>query len=235
MNDKPHELAPSTYWIKAWEQAMLSNTRTASDEEEEQYWQEHASVYDERNPLAPYTQVIMEQVVADLKPSDHLLEVGPGTGGFTQLLVPYVASITLVEPSAAMYKEFCLSWASMSYPLPKAIGLKWEEAPPLQTDILFSANAVYRIRDMKACLIQMNHTATRHVFLVQSIGRPFAGPLQVELDGAATERERAAAISDILTELGIKHQYRTFPIQRKNGAVHDVALIHWEPQAVSTD
>ncbi|WP_282942586.1 methyltransferase domain-containing protein [Paenibacillus sp. RC67] len=191
------------------------------------YWVENAPAYDDRNPLAPYTQPLMNQIYVHLKPDDRLLEIGPGTGGFTQLLAPHAAEITLIEPSAAMYKELCGNWANAGTPLPTAIITKWEEAPKLEADIVFGANAFYRIRDMKSSLMKMHETARRHVFLVQSIGRPFAGPLRVTENELSVEKERADVLSDILHELNIPHQYERFPTQRKNGMIHDVALIHW--------
>ncbi|GAA4851402.1 hypothetical protein GCM10023310_32660 [Paenibacillus vulneris] len=214
---------PSEYWIQAWEQAAAKDCRVGIDAEEESYWVENAPAYDERNPLAPYTEPIMNTIYEYLAPDDHLLEIGPGTGGFTQLLAPNVGEITLIEPSKAMYKELCSSWPTRIGSFPKAIISKWEEAPEHKADIVFGANAFYRIRDMKASLLKMHETACRHVFLIQSIGRPFAGPLQVK----ETEKERADALSDILHELNISHSYERFPIKRKNGMIHDVALIHW--------
>ncbi|MCS7460060.1 hypothetical protein N0M98_07895 [Paenibacillus doosanensis] len=224
---KIFSLMPSEYWIQAWEQAAEEDSRVAVDAEEEKYWSTYASAYDSRNPLAPYAQALMNTVYSLISPSDHLLEIGPGTGGFTQLLAPYVDEITLIEPSQAMYTELCGSWPSEDGPIPKAIITKWEDAPELKTDIVFGANAFYRIRDMKASLLKINETARRHVFLIQSVGRPFAGPLRVKKDEHVTERERAEVLSEILHELNIAHTYATFPTQRKNGMIHDIALIHW--------
>ncbi|MEI7026575.1 class I SAM-dependent methyltransferase [Paenibacillus sp. y28] len=223
-------LTASEFWIQAWEQAGVRDARTGSDAEEENYWQENASFYDERNPLAPYTGELMQQMISKLDPADRLLEMGPGTGGFTVLLAPHVKTITLVEPSAAMFQEFRHNWSATGYPLPAHIHSKWETAEPPQADVLFSANAVYRIRDMKESLLKMNGAAKRHIFLVQSMERPFAGPLSVTTEGVTTERERAVVMSDILHELGIAHEFRTFPVTRKNGMTHPVALIHWCPQ-----
>lgn len=220
-------LTPSEYWIQAWEQAAAEDARVGLDAEEEKFWILNAPAYDERNPLAPYTQALMNTVYGMLSPEDHLLEIGPGTGGFTQLLAPYVHEITLIEPSQAMYKELCGSWPVGDRPLPEAIITKWEEAPELKADIVFGANAFYRIRDMKASLLRMNETARRHVFLIQSVGRPFAGPLRVKENGQVTERERSEVLSGLLHELNIVHTYVTFPTRRKNGMIHDVALIYW--------
>ncbi len=223
-------LSPSELWIKAWDQAAKRNERTESDEEEERYWAEHASKYDERNPLAPYTSELMENVYRKLHPSDQLVEIGAGTGGFTKLLANHVERIAVVEPSAAMYEVFCRSWPVELAPLPERMAMKWEEAPDIQFDVVFGANAFYRIRDMKDSLLRMNACAKRHVFLVQSVGRPYAGPLEVTQEGNRIEQERADAIADILGELGIPHTCTRYPVQRRDGTTHDVALIEWRPK-----
>ncbi|WP_289136751.1 class I SAM-dependent methyltransferase [uncultured Brevibacillus sp.] len=229
MSDRPKSMSASAFWIAAWERAMQTDLRVSDDTEEEKFWEEYAPLYDERNPLAPYAEALMDAVYSQLAPDDHILEVGPGTGGFTQLLAPYVGKITLVEPSASMYREFHTSWQKTGYLLPEVLAEKWEEVEGIHADVLFSANAVYRIRDMRAALLKMNQTAKRHVFLIQSIGRPFAGPLSLTCSDHLYEQERAVVIAEILDELAIQHTYRIFPVERKNGMRHEVALIHWEP------
>lgn len=229
MSDRPKSMSASAFWIAAWERAMQTDLRVSDDTEEEKFWEEYAPMYDESNPLAPYTEALMDAVYSHLAPDDHLLEVGPGTGGFTQLLAPKVGKITLVEPSASMYKAFYASWQKTGYMLPAVLAEKWEDVEGIHADVLFCANAVYRIRDMRAALLKMNQITKRHVFLIQSIGRPFAGPLTLSWNDQLYERERAIAISEILDELAIQHSYRTFPVERKNGMTHEVALIHWKP------
>ncbi|WP_028551612.1 class I SAM-dependent methyltransferase [Paenibacillus sp. UNC451MF] len=219
--------SPTEFWIQAWEQAAAEDLRVGSDTEEEKYWVENAAAYDDRNPLAQYTEPIMNRIYEHLNPNDHLLEIGPGTGGFTQLLAPHVGEIALIEPSAAMYKELCANWINVRTSLPTAILTKWEESPKVEADIVFGANAFYRIKDMKSSLMKMHETARRHVFLIQSIGRPFAGPLRVTENDRSIEKERADVLSGILHEMNITHQYEKFPTPRKNGMIHDVALIHW--------
>lgn len=221
-------LCPSELWEAAWEYASRTNPRTADDGEEERFWQEYAPHYDERSPLAALAGELMEDVCSLLDKKDRLLEVGAGTGAFTKRLAPRVGHVTIVEPSRSMYAQLLASWPQ-AMPLPEAILARWEDAPvhPGQADVLFSANAVYRIRDMKRCLQRMDMAAARRVILVQSVGRPYANPLALDADGQSMEKERADAISDILHELGIPHVYKAFPVKRKEGVVHDVALIHW--------
>ena len=88
-------------------------------------------------------------------------------------------------------------------------------------------NAVYRIQDMAACLRRMDETARRHIILVQTIGLPYAPPLKVFMDDGFVERERAYAMADILSELGVAFRFRTYKIDRGFGPINQVALIDW--------
>ena len=231
---KQNELAltPSDFWVEAWEQARFHYDRTADDQEEEEYWRVHAPEYDDKNPLAPYADEIMEEVYQIVRETNTLLEIGAGTGGFTTLLAPKVKEITVVEPSQAMVHELQKNWQKqLEQPLPIVVRSKWEDAPELEVDIVFGVNAFYRIRDMKACLQKMHRSARRHVILIQSIGRPFANPLEVKIKNETHTIERAVVIANILNELHINHEFKTFSVPRKNGLTHDVALIHWSMDA----
>lgn len=221
-------LLPSECWTLSWEQSGETNVRTTDDVVEEQFWQENAAGFDEKHPLAPLAGEIMQEIYPHLRGEDHLIEIGSGTGGFTQLLAPYVQAVTVIEPSAAMMRVFRSKWAETpSRSLPIMIQAKWENVPEAEADVLFSANAFYRIRDMKEALAKMHRTAKRHVFLIQSVGRPNTKPLQVSLNGETFEWERATALSNILFVMGILHRYRSFQVKRRNGTIHEVALIDW--------
>lgn len=217
----------SEMWIADWEACELTS-RTRRDEQEEKYWKSHAPMYDVRNPLAPFAIPILEQVTSYLNSSDHLLEIGAGTGGFTRLLAPYVQRVTAVEPSEAMRIQLQNSWQEEHNISLDVLACKWEETRDVSCDVIFAANAFYRMRDMKECIIRMNETARKGVFLVQSIGRPYASPIIVKRRESMEQIERAYLLSHILGEIGIVHTFASYPIVRKDGGKHEVALISWK-------
>ncbi|MFE4200366.1 class I SAM-dependent methyltransferase [Aneurinibacillus aneurinilyticus] len=216
----------SAMWIANWEACEL-NSRTKQDEKEEAYWQSHAPMYDVRNPLAPFAIPIIEQITYHLHSTDHLLEIGAGTGGFTRLLAPYVQRITVIEPSEAMRIQLQNNWQEEHSASLDVLACKWEEAGNISCDVIFAANAFYRMRDMKECIIRMNETACKSVFLIQSIGKPYASPIIVKRGASTEQMERAHLISHILDEIGIVHEFISYPIVRKDGGKHEVALISW--------
>ncbi len=221
---KMKNLTAAMFWEKAWEYAGQEDDRTFSDQKEETFWKKYSPTYDETNPLAPYTDELIATILRFVQQQDTFLEIGPGTGGFTKLLAPHVNGCTIVEPSKAMLEQFRKNWDG---DFPRVIQKKWEEAEACEADIIFGANAFYRMKDMRTALLKMNECARRFVFIVQSIGRPFAGPLQAMIDDEFVEVERAIAITNILQELEIKHVYETYQVTRKCGRTHDVALIYW--------
>src|SRR5690606_34271288 len=97
----------------------------------------------------------------------------------------------------AMRAEFARRWQEAGpagIAEPDLIAATWETATPPPAEVLFSANAVYRVRDMKAALLKMHRAARRRVILVQTLDPKGAGPLVVEVGDRRIERPRAYAI-----------------------------------------
>lgn len=161
-----------------------------------------------------------------MKPCSDLLEIGAGPGAFTRRLASGFAKICIVEPSAAMRAEFQKLWDGPD--IVEQIALKWEDAPDMRADFVFSANAFYRMRVIRAALKKMNAAARYRVALVQTVGHPHATPLIVDRNGEALERERADALCDVLAELGIPHRRRDYDVLRATGPSR-LALIDWAP------
>lgn len=227
---KPHDrlgMSPASFWTLAHEQSTQTNPRQANDTAEEAFWVGYAPDYDTHSPLAYYADTLIADVVPLLRPADHLLEIGPGSGAFTRRLAGHVAHVTGVEPSAAMRETLIRQWPAESGPLPTLIADKWEVAAAPVADVVFAANALYRIADIGAALAKMMALALRRVVLVQTIARPFAGPLVVSRDGNALERERADALCDVLDAAAIPYRRRDYMIMRGEGQPCAVALIDW--------
>lgn len=217
-------LSASGFWRLAYCQSGTRMARQTDDAAEGAFWREFAPSYDEKSPLA----ACATELIADLKqliPTRcHLLEIGAGPGAFTRKLAEHVSRLSIVEPSSAMRAEFEQLWDSQL--LPEIHPCKWEDAEVGQADVVFGANAFYRLPDISSALLKMNATAMQRVALVQTVGRPHAGPLQVEHDGMVHERERADAICDVLAELDIPASRIDYDITRPDGPSR-ASLIHW--------
>lgn len=227
MSDEYFQTA-SQFWLDAWHYSASKLDRTASDDAEEAFWEAFAPGYDAKSPLAALADALIADVVDMLEPSDDVLEIGPGTGAFTKRLYPHIASWTGIEPSAAMRREFVRLWPAKLGSVPELLPSKWEDSPASSADVVFTVNAVYRVSDMRKCLVRLNETAKRRVIMVQTVGRPHANPLQVKIGDTIVERERAHAISDILSEMKIDHHFRIYEVMRDNRPC-PVALIDWCP------
>ena len=230
MSDGYSETA-SQFWLDAWHYSASKLDRTAGDADEEAFWEDFAPVYDIKSPLAALAGELIAEVVDMFEPGDDVLEIGPGTGAFTKRLYPHVSSWTGVEPSAAMRREFARLWPAELGDIPDLLPSRWEDCTVSAADVVFTANAVYRIRDMRTCLKRLNDTARRRVIMVQTIGRPHANPLEVKIGDTIIERERAHVISDILSELKIEHRFRVHQVMRNNIPC-SVGLIDWHPTVV---
>lgn len=218
--------AASAFWREAHRQAGRGVSRQKDDGAEEAFWQEHAPGYDRRSPLAECATELIDDL-RDLAESGlHLLEIGAGPGAFTRRLARGLSRITVVEPSAAMRAEFLKLWHGPE--TVEVVPLKWEDAPEMRADIVFGANAFYRIPDIVPAILKMNAAARRRVALVQTVGLPHARPVSVTVDGVTDERERADVLCGVLRELGIAHRRRDYDVQRPDGPSR-AALIDWAP------
>ncbi|WP_375573183.1 class I SAM-dependent methyltransferase [Ahrensia marina] len=218
----------SAFWQAAHEYGARHLSRQTDDGAEEAFWQDYAPNYDRSSPLAECATDLVNDLRTMICANWDMVEIGPGSGAFTRRLAPELSEITVIEPSAAMRAEFQRLWHRPS--AVKTIGCKWEEAPVLKADFVFGANAFYRIKDITTALMKMNDVARHRVALVQTIGRPHANPLAVDIDGMVHERERADCLCDVLEEMGISHNRRDYHIDRPDGPGM-VALIDWVPKA----
>ena len=219
---------PSAFWRLAFAQAAERDNRWRDDTAEEAFWRDYAPGYDERSPLAQRADMLVTGLQALLRPADRLLEIGPGTGAFTQRIAGHVGEIAGVEPSMAMRAELLRGWQARFGTPPRLWSCRWEDAPEWEADVVFGCNAFYRMEDIAASLLKMQRCAARCVVLVQSVGAPYAPPLHVRCEGCDRERERAHALSDVLEELGIVHRLRLYSVERALGVWGDVAMIDWK-------
>ena len=223
-----HGMKPSTFWSLAFSQAAERDERIRNSSAEEDFWKNFAPEYDQRSPLAQQADEMVGDLVGLLQPSDHLVEIGPGTGAFTRRLAGHVEAITGIEPSLAMQTELFRHWETHHGPQPRMLSSRWEEISDLACEVVFGSNAFYRMEDMASSIVKMHRFAARRVILIQSVGAPYAPPLQVRQNGRHWERDRADALSDVLDELGLAHDMQDYSVERAPGTWGKVALITWE-------
>lgn len=230
--DPPWErLGPVAFWQAAYVEAVDQNPRWRDAAADETFWAEYAPDYDTRSPLAASATDLIADLRALLPQGSSLLEVGSGTGAFTRRLARGLSQITCVEPSAAMRAAFGAAWPDQR-PV-KVIPHDWLAAPDaLTADIVLCANALYRTHDIVGALDKMTRAARANVAIVQSVGRPHAGPLVLTEGGRIWEWDRADAISGVLDALGYAHMRKDYRVKRPDGAGR-VALLTWPGRAAA--
>lgn len=223
-------MGPVAFWRAAWTAAVEENPRWRDAETDEAFWSDYAPAYDERSPLAACATDLISDMRALLPKGGTLLDIGAGTGAFTRRLATGLSAVTCVEPSAAMRRAFASTW---DHPLDvNCIPTDWLTAPDgLTADLVLCANALYRTESIDEALRKMIRAARCRVAIVQSVGRPYAGPLQLLEGDKLWERERADALCDVLSVLGLQHQRQDYSVARPDGE-SQVALIVWKGDAV---
>ena len=214
------------FWEASHEQTRTNPVRATDDAVEEAFWEQNATGYDSRSPLAACATDLVADLQRLQQPCSNLLEIGAGPGAFTRRLAKGLAKVTVVEPSAAMRAEFQRLWDGPD--IVNLLDCKWEDAPDTRADFVFGANAFYRMRDIRAALCKMNASARHRVALVQTVGKPHAKPLSVTFIGKTLVRERADVLCDVLQEIGVSYRRRDYDVPRPDGPSR-AALIDWAP------
>ena len=132
--------------------------------------------------------------------------------------------LTLVEPSEAMRWNFEKAWPRSAV-IPEWIASKWEDARAPISDIVFAANAVYRIRRIDTALEEMLTRARRNLFLIQTAGEPYAPPLKLHDGGKPRTLPRWEALQRAPTSLGTPPGVFRLPITPPEGPKYKVVLL----------
>ena len=87
--------------LQHWQQAVSACQQQRSQPDQEM-WDSLSTWYDRWVENNDYVSLVLPRLRRFINPITRLLEIGPGSGGFTLPLAPAVAEIVAVEPSPQM-------------------------------------------------------------------------------------------------------------------------------------
>jgi SAM-dependent methyltransferase len=87
--------------LQAWHERVAA-CRQVREEEDHQLWQRLGGWYNAWVQHNDYVDQVLPRLLQHLGSTARVLEIGPGSGGFTLPLAPAVREIVAVEPSAKM-------------------------------------------------------------------------------------------------------------------------------------
>jgi len=180
------------------------------------FWERVADTYDV-HALAVRAPALLKRVL-DLVPSNaSLLEVGAGTGAFTEPIARQAGRVTAIDYSPAMLRVLRRKLESDSI---EVVLSRWEDANVAPHDVSFAANAFYRILDLRPALTKFIAAARKRGIVVWSVGRcP---------DGHDSDYRPGPDYVHLIDALFALNIFANIEI------VDHVAIIWWDTQPAST-
>lgn len=178
-------------WLAVWremydaereqgEQATASGFHVGAD-----YWAGQADRFAAAARRSPQPDPFLQRVLAQLRPTDTVMDIGAGSGRYLPYLARACAHVVAVEPSPAMRGHLERRIADERLENVSVLPASWPapDAPPC--DVAISAHVVYAVREIGPFLQHMDAVARRACFLYLAIRHPasFISPLWERFHG----------------------------------------------------
>lgn len=192
------------YWRELQREAAARELRLDTEREVAR-WRRLADRYD-RNALHTSAPDFVAGVAALVQPGESVLEIGPGTGGFTLPVALRAGSVLGVDLSDAMRAALERKLAEAGNSNVRLIGGEWPDVEVQPHDVVLAVNSLYRVAEIGACIEAMTRVARRRVLVGWSVGHnPPVLPSLVDPAGTRGYRPGVTYIHLLLAlhEMGI--------------------------------
>ena len=204
-----------SYWERL-QRAALGNGGAADYAAEEARWRRLTRDYD-RNALHSSAPELVRRLTRHIELGESVLEIGPGTGGFTLPIASFAATVTALDISEAMLSILQQKLTAGSIGNVRCLLGEWPDTPVTPHDCVVAVNSLYRIRDIRSCIEAMSAAARRRVVVVWSVGHnPPVLPSLVDPVGPRRYRPGVTYIHLLLAlhELGIDAEVSMMRVPR---------------------
>ncbi|WP_010268857.1 class I SAM-dependent methyltransferase [Paenibacillus senegalensis] len=210
-----------TVWLegmKDWHGKLPE--RMTNDQMEEKFWQDYLAKREGKLPQPdPYAIGLMKELHTLFRPTDSVLEIGPGWGNYTFETARIVSDYTCLDSSSSVLRYLRETAEALSIQNMRWIHSKWEEHAPDSGsyDIVFGINCYYRMQEIVQAMLNMNRAARRLAIIGLTSGPepPHYWEIHRKL-GIAVKFSRRDYIhlTNLLYQLGIDVNCRIIPLER---------------------
>lgn len=157
--------------LLAWREQVAA-CRQEREEEDHQVWQRLGGWYDAWVRHNDYVDQVLPRLLRRLSSTARVLEIGPGSGGFTLPLAPAVQQIIAVEPSKKMRDVLTRNLAEAAITnvrlVPRPVEEVLEEIDG-SFDLALASHSLYNVAPIDAVLAGLVRLA-RHVVILIGTG-----------------------------------------------------------------
>ncbi len=199
-----------------WRELQLTSVERAGRLDpaaEQARWRPMAASYN-RNALHVSAPAFAEAVAALVQPGESVLEIGPGTGGFTLPVAARAGRVLAIDMSDAMLDVLHAELVTRGTENVETILGEWPNVCVPVHDAVLAVNSLYRILDIRLAIERLTAAARRRAIVAWSIGHnPPVLPTVVDPHGWRRYRPGVTYIhlllalheSGISTDLTIQH------------------------------
>ena len=192
------------YW-RDLQLASVERSARLDSEPERSRWRRMAATYN-RNALHGNAPAFADAIAAMVHTGETVLEIGPGTGGFTVPVAGRAARVLAVDMSDAMLEVLGAELVARGLGNVEPKLGEWPDVRVPVHDVVLAVNSLYRVLDIRTAIERMTATARRRVVVAWSIGHnPPVLPSVVDPCGPRRYRPGVTYIHLLLAlhELGI--------------------------------
>lgn len=190
--------------------------RQSRDEPAAQTWQRLAANYDNWVCNNNYVKLALPYLEQKIDSSSSVLEIGPGTGGFTLPLAKKVNSVVAVEPSQNMRDVLSQKMASSGVDNVRLVPHRAEDGLTMikgAFDLALASYSVYDVAPVDQVVREMVRLASHSVFLMGTGEQPtWYRSLYTRFKGREAEGSpQLGPFYNVLLEMGIYADVRIIP------------------------
>jgi ubiquinone/menaquinone biosynthesis C-methylase UbiE len=157
---------PSAF--QTWREQVAACCRER-EEEDHQLWQRLGGWYDAWVQHNDYVDQVLPRLLRHLSSTARVLEVGPGSGGFTLQLAPAVQEIVAVEPAPRMQDVLTCNLAEAGITNARLVPRRVEEALEEMEgafDLALASHSLYNVASIETVLRGLVRLARYVVILI---------------------------------------------------------------------
>jgi ubiquinone/menaquinone biosynthesis C-methylase UbiE len=154
--------------LQAWRERVAA-CRREREEKDEQLWQRLGGWYNAWVQHNDYVDQVLPRLLRHLDPTARVLEIGPGSGGFTLPLAPAVREIVAVEPSSRVRDVLSGNLAEAGITNVRLVPRRIEEALEEvdgSFDLALASHSLYNVAPIEAVLRRLVRLARHLVILI---------------------------------------------------------------------
>jgi SAM-dependent methyltransferase len=209
-------LSAFTYWTHL-QQSAVARPASSDAASERERWRSLEHDYN-RNALHASAPAFVSSIASLIDPGESVLEIGPGTGGFTIPVAARAGRMLVVDLSEAMLSVLQDELQRLGTGNVTVVLAEWPNVEVAKHDVVLAINSLYRIFDVRACIERMTASARRRVVVAWSIGHnPPVLPSIVDPRGPRGYRPGVTYIHLLLAlhELGIQTDVEVHRVPRQ--------------------